>query len=128
MARPTKSRNICEMPRFTRFGACGTCHTDDRAPIKMTLDEYETIRLIDHENLTQEECADRMEIARTTVTAIYADARRKLAAAIVDGNAIEIAGGNVRVCDGTMRQCGQHGCGRCRFRGTSDPSRTEGER
>ncbi|MFA5006626.1 MAG: DUF134 domain-containing protein [Candidatus Izemoplasmatales bacterium] len=127
MARPTKSRNICEMPRFTRFGACGACHDDDRAPINMTLDEYETIRLIDHESLTQEECADRMEIARTTVTAIYAEARRKIAEAIVAGHAIEIAGGNVRVCDGSMRQCGQSGCGRrdgCRFRGFSDPSKT----
>lgn len=37
----------------------------------MRLDEYECVRLLDYEGLTQEECAARMGIARTTVTAIY---------------------------------------------------------
>ncbi len=61
------------------------------------LDEFETIRLLDHEGLTQEECAGRMGVARTTVTAMYDSARKKLACAIVEGKRLCIAGGNIRI-------------------------------
>ena len=53
---------------------------NNEEPIVMSLDEFETIRLLDREGLTQEQCAERMGVARTTVTAIYESARRKTAA------------------------------------------------
>ena len=61
MPRPTKWRKVCYMPRNTVFGPM-----DKEAglePINMTVDEYETIRLIDLEGLTQEECAEGMNVA-----------------------------------------------------------------
>ena len=60
----------------------------------MSLDEFETIRLIDYQEKTQEQCAAEMNVARTTVTAIYESARKKLAAALVEGKRIVISGGN----------------------------------
>ena len=61
--------------------------------VRMTVDEYEAVRLLDVEELTQEACADRMNVARTTVTAIYDSARKKIADAIVHGKRLLIAGG-----------------------------------
>lgn len=69
----------------------------------MTVDEYETIRLIDLEGCTQEECARQMRIARSTVQMIYNEARRKSADCLVNGKPLIIEGGNYRLCDGTAR-------------------------
>ena len=51
----------------------------------MTLDEYEAIRLMDLENLQQEQAAAQMGVARTTVQLIYNNAHRKLADCLVNG-------------------------------------------
>lgn len=48
-----------------------------REQVLLTLDEFETIRLIDHEKKTHEQCARQMAISRTTVTEIYERARGK---------------------------------------------------
>lgn len=61
--------------------------------IRMTVDEYEALRLLDAEGLTQEGCADRMNVSRTTVTAIYDSARKKIADALVHGKRLLISGG-----------------------------------
>ncbi len=82
--------------------------------IAMTVEEYESIRLIDHEGFTQEECAGCMEIARTTVQLIYNEARKKLAASLVEGKPLLISGGNYQLCDGNEPYCGCGGCRRHR--------------
>jgi predicted DNA-binding protein (UPF0251 family) len=78
----------------------------------MTVDEYETIRLIDLEGFTQEECAKHMNIARTTVQGMYNDARKKLAESLVNGKLLRIEGGEYRLCDGFGKSCGDGGCRR----------------
>jgi len=60
----------------------------------MTVDEFEAMRLLDDEGLTQEACAARMNIARTTVTAIYDSARKKVADALVHGKRLLVTGGH----------------------------------
>jgi ATP-binding cassette subfamily B protein IrtB len=106
MPRPRKRRRVCTLPRCTSFGPESRQHGD---PVKMTVDEYETIRLIDLEGLTQEQCADQMEVARTTAQAIYASARKKLAECIVNGLTLVIGGGEYRVCEHRDGRCGR-GC------------------
>lgn len=64
----------------------------------MTIDEYETIRLMDLENCTQETCAMAMNVARTTVQKIYEEARYKLADALINGKELSIEGGEFRLC------------------------------
>ncbi len=77
----------------------------------MKVDEYETIRLIDLEGMTQQECCERMQVARTTVQAIYNEARKKLADCLVNGRLLHIEGGNYQVCDGTHKGCNRgQGC------------------
>ncbi len=61
------------------------------------LDEYETIRLIDYEKMTQEECAAAMGVSRATVTGIYEKARFKMADAMVNGKRIRITGGSYSI-------------------------------
>ena len=71
----------------------------DKESVVLSLDEFETIRLLDREGLTQEQCAERMGIARTTVTSIYESARRKVADALVDGRRLLIRGGYYQLND-----------------------------
>lgn len=109
MPRPRKHRRVCSRPRCTSFKPC----EGNGQVIAMTLDEYEVIRLIDFEGLTQEQCSEQMEVARTTVQAIYASARKKLAQCIVQGRSLKIGGGDVRFCEHHNPSCGS-GC--CRWR------------
>ena len=70
--------------------------------VQMTLDEYEAIRLMDLENLQQEQAAAQMGVARTTVQLIYNNARRKLADCLVNGKRLVIEGAMLR-CANVMR-------------------------
>ena len=97
MPRPCKRRRVCGEPSCVRFGPL-----DGRAcegTVLMELDEYECIRLIDLEGLTQEQCAAQMDVARTTVQAIYSGARAKLAECLVKGKELKIVGGNYTLCE-----------------------------
>lgn len=140
MARPKKCRKVCCMPAFKEFApvirrrcsaqscskngsrygqfcsdggkTCETAVNEDDTMI-MTVDEYETIRLIDFEGLSQEECCLHMDVARTTVQQIYNTARKKIAEAIVKGMKLKIEGGRYELCNGRNNFCG---CGKCMHR------------
>lgn len=105
MARPRKCRRVCSLPQNSSFAPMQTAHT--KPSIVMTVEEYETIRLIDLAGYTQEECAEQMRIARTTVQGMYNDARRKLADALVNGRILLIAGGDFALCEGENMPCGR---------------------
>ncbi|MGG6310366.1 DUF134 domain-containing protein [Paenibacillus macerans] len=109
MPRPRKWRKVCCLPESDLFGPLNGKNSDSEI-IVMSVDEYETIRLIDLEGMVQEECAERMNVARTTVQRIYNDARKKLAESLVNGNRLKIEGGDYQLYDESERTCG---CGRC---------------
>ncbi len=105
MARPPKCRRVCTMPCRARFGPLDGEAGEGEA-IRLTVDEYETVRLIDLAGLSQEEAARQMGVARTTVQGIYDRARRKLADFLVNGRGLTITGGEYRLC-GRCPHCGK---------------------
>ena len=109
MPRPSKCRKVCQMPAIQTFRP--ERDPSGKAEVILTVDEYEAIRLIDKQGLSQETCSSYMHIARTTVQMIYNSARKKLAEALVDGLTLRIEGGNYRLCDGEEAYCD---CGGCR--------------
>lgn len=114
MPRPCKRRRICAMPVCQRFGPKDS-YDAEHPSITMTVDEFECIRLIDLEGMTQEQCAQRMNVARTTAQAIYTSARVKLAECLVREKELRIAGGEYVLCDGDAEGCScNHHCrGNC---------------
>lgn len=108
MPRPRKFRKVCHFPGNLVFSPAEP--SQGKAPIFLTVDEYETLRLIDREGLSQEECGERMNVARTTVQLIYTSARKKLADVLVEGRELRIEGGDYRLCDGDNSACGQNSC------------------
>ena len=115
MARPYKARRICSVPAIDTFGPL---NQEMDSAVELTLEEYETIRLIDWLDCTQEQCADQMGVARTTVQAVYNSARKKLADCLVNGKRLEIRGGNYQLCPDGGNCCGKNcekrGCRRRR--------------
>lgn len=109
MPRPRKCRKVCCLPKSNLFGSLSKVNIDTEV-ICMTVDEYETIRLIDLEGMMQEECANKMNVARTTVQKIYNDARKKIAESLVNGSMLKIEGGDYQLCDESESLCG---CKRC---------------
>lgn len=108
MARPSRCRRVCVEPAFDRFAPCGRGGVEE---ISLTVDEYEVIRLVDYEKKTHAQCAEQMDISRTTVTEIYEKARHKIADCLVNGKLLRIAGGNYQICRGgagNSKECGRH--------------------
>ena len=108
MPRPKKCRKVCSMPRVREFSTAD--NTENY--VTLTVDEYESIRLIDKQGFSQEECAAYMQVARTTAQQIYNSARAKIAEALVVGLGIRIEGGDYRLCDGKEHKCDCGGCDR----------------
>lgn len=107
MPRPRKCRKVCQMPMHNEFRPP---NGDENNIVVLTVDEYETVRLIDMEDFSQEDCASYMQVGRTTAQRIYNNARKKLATALVTGATLRIEGGDYRLCDGNEEQCGCGGC------------------
>ena len=123
MARVAQARKVCQLPLCRRFQPVEMAST---AEIQLTVDEYETLRLMDLEGFTQAECAKSMGTARTTVQSIYASARRKVARMLVERRPLVIEGGVYKLCPGLEPTCPCNGCAKHRAcRASALPAREE---
>ena len=125
MPRPTKCRKVCCMPRNREFLPVNG--EEGKDPVILTVDEYEAVRLIDKQGLSQEECGTYMDIARTTVQQIYTNARKKLAEVLVEGLPLRIEGGRYQLCQGLEERCGCGGCYRHRCAFAAEQKKKEEE-
>ena len=94
MPRPFKSRKICNPPIMNGFKPFGMSFCEVES-VKLQYDEYESIKLVNYENLPQELAAKKMDVSRPTFTRVYNNALKKIAKAFVECLSIEIEGGNV---------------------------------
>lgn len=106
MGRPVKCRRVCRMPGCREFYG----GNDVENGILLTVEEYETLRLIDYMGMSQEECARQMNGSRATIQALYTEARRKTARFLVEGSTLRIEGGNYRLCQSGCRKSADEFC------------------
>lgn len=122
MPRPRKFRHVCCSPNTVFYGP-KRGFNEENEHIVLTLDEYETIRLIDLEGYSQEDCALSMKVSRATVQAIYEKARKTLATSLIHSMTIKIEGGDIEFMDENERS--RYGCER--HRGHNRPCKEKEE-
>ena len=91
----------------------------------LTFPELEAIRLIDLEEMEQEKAAKKMKISQPTLSRLLNSARKKIALALINGQAIRIQGGVFQMAQqpgmgrgmGAGRGMGRGGGGRGRMGG-----------
>lgn len=89
MSRPRLSRRVYFNPNVTYFKPRGVpMSTLDI--IELTLEETEALRLKNVEQLSQNECAKRMNTSQSTFQRILYSVYNKISDAIINGKAIEI--------------------------------------
>lgn len=64
--------------------------SEDLESVSLYEDEMEAIRLSDYESLYQQECADKMQISRTTFSRLIDSARKKIADALLHNKILEV--------------------------------------
>ena len=93
-------------PKKTRWVKCSTAQRIFKPQVRsvsaeqviiLSLDEFEAVRLLDHEHLSQIQAAKEMRVHRSTVSRIISSAREKIAQALVNINTLKIEGGCCKI-------------------------------
>jgi predicted DNA-binding protein (UPF0251 family) len=106
MPRPRICRRIFFQPDVTYFKPAGV-RMIDLEETSLTFDELEAIRLIDFEEIEQEQAAKQMKISQPTLSRLLSSARKKISEAIIKGKAIKIEGGNFKFAGRYRRRFGR---------------------
>ena len=96
MPRPPIERAVSAVPRITLFKPAGI-PARELEQLRLGVDEFEAIRLVDLEGLSHEQAAEAMGVSRQTVGRVLERGRARVAEALVGGKAILIGGGQYRV-------------------------------
>ena len=91
MSRPRRLRRILEEPQIRCFKPEGT-NRDSSESVKITIDEFEAMRLRDYHNIQQKRSAEIMGISQPTFHRILSSARKKISKALIEGTPITIIG------------------------------------
>ena len=121
MPRKKRKRRMQSPPKLAGLKPIGIRMRNIES-ISLHYDEYESIRLTDYKNLTQEQASKEMNISRPTFTRIYEKARQKIAKSLVECKAIIIEGGSVEFdnqwykcndCDDVYEKNNKDNCPNC---------------
>ena len=104
MGRPKCPRQIDCMPGSSYFKPRGipVSMLDE---VVLPVDEFEAIRLTDYEGLYHEQAAEKMSVSRTTFGRIVASAHKKVADALINGKALRIEGGVIKMAEMRKFKC-----------------------
>lgn len=108
MARPKHCRRIKALPNCTLFKPAGI-PSRSLTEIILTVDEFEALRLADHQGLYQEQAAGQMSVSRQTFGRIVESARKKVAQALVEGCVLRIEGGKIEMAEIRIFECAECG-------------------
>lgn len=89
MPRPCKRRRVRGLPHSSYFKPRGIRIVELEETI-LTISEFEAIRLVDLNGVSQEQAGKQMQISQSTLSRILKSGRKKIADAIVNGKAIRI--------------------------------------
>jgi predicted DNA-binding protein (UPF0251 family) len=89
MPRPCIRRRIRGRPNSSYFKPAGI-RKIELEETQLTLPEFEAIRLIDFEQIEQQNAAKQMQISQPTLSRILKSAHKKISDAIINGKAIKI--------------------------------------
>lgn len=87
MPRPRKRRRVSLPPRGLVYKPAGV-PLEGLPRVVLLPEELEALRLIDLQDLSQEDAAAGMGVSRSTLQRILAHARRQVALALVEGGAL----------------------------------------
>jgi len=65
--------------------------------IRLAVDELEALRLADFQSVDQIEAAKKMKVSQSTFQRILTSARKKVSQGLVEGKAIRIEGGMIKI-------------------------------
>jgi len=89
MPRPCKQRRVRGRPNSSYFKPAGI-RMIDLDEVELSLSEFEAIRLIDYEGVSQTDAGIKMDISQPTLSRILSASRKKISDAIINGKAIKI--------------------------------------
>jgi predicted DNA-binding protein (UPF0251 family) len=128
-------RRISQLPGHHGFRAirAQSSKRKETEPVILHLEEYEAIKLMDYELMTQQDAAGYMQVSRPTLTRIYESARRKMALALVEGRSLRISGGEYELgqswkkCNDCGAEFSTDGSEACPWCGSDNVKRNEEE-
>ena len=89
MPRPRLQRRVRGKPNSFYFKPDGIRMIDLKESV-LEMEEFEAMKLIDFDKISQEKASKKMEVSQPTFSRILKSAREKVAEAIIKGKAIKI--------------------------------------